>query len=397
MLTRLYDLLSSWKLSVVLTVSGALYQGFLAIWAARSPAATVQIIAGMSPFVLLWSLLLVNTLLCMLRRLPGLWKQTGAGAVLLPGQADWEKSLPAPPDRKGWTETPDGGRLWVRRRFSALGTLLLHLAVFLLALGFWLSSLSRFEGKFTAGEGEALRVEGSAYASATPPVPLTAHPPAFNILAKEIRAEFWEDELLFTRFTSSIQLGRRTVGVAINDPAYLGPFTSVRLSSFGYAVRYLVAVEGVPAPVEEGAVKLNIFPPGTTDSFQPQNFPHRFYLAFYPDFQRDDKGDSSRSMNLKNPRLRVDYYRGKIFLGRKVVAFGDALPVEEFTIAFLGVVPTAEYTVVRDVGVPVLWLAFLVALAGLLLRVRGKRGELLASPQPDGSWRVTGRNIEEVR
>jgi hypothetical protein len=356
----------------------------------------VQVIAGMSPFVILWSLLLVNTLFCMFRRLPGYWKQTGAGAVLLPGQADWERVLPSAPEWKAWTDAAGGGRLQVRHRFSALGTLLLHLAVLLLALGFWLSALSRFEGRFTLGQGEALRVEGAAYASATPPVPLTERPPAFSVLAKEIRAEFWGDELLFTRFTSSVQLGRRTVAVAINDPAYLGPFTTVRLSSFGYAVHYLVAVEGMGAPVEEGAVKLNIFPPGQADSFQPQNFPHRFTLTFYPDFVQDGEGRSSRSMNLKNPRLRVDFYRGKIFLGSRIAAFGDAIPVEEFTIAFLGVIPTAEYTVVRDAGIPVLWLAFLAGLAGLILRVPGKRGERLALPHADGTWTVYGKNFEEV-
>ena len=36
--SRLYRLVGSWKLSVVLTVSGALFYLFLSIWGARSPA-----------------------------------------------------------------------------------------------------------------------------------------------------------------------------------------------------------------------------------------------------------------------------------------------------------------------------------------------------------------------
>ena len=92
------------------------------------------------------------------------------------------------------------------------------------------------------------------------------------------------DRLLFTSFTARVGVNGAERRLAINDPAFLSPFTCLRLTSFGYAPVYMLVMEGVDRPLEEGAVKLNVFPPGTRDSFKTRHFPHVFHVTLWPDF-----------------------------------------------------------------------------------------------------------------
>jgi hypothetical protein len=87
--TELGPRLGSWRLSVVLMVLAALYYGFLAVWATSSPPHVVANIASLAPFWLLYALLLVNTGVCLWRRLGTLRKQIGRAPLLAGREAEW--------------------------------------------------------------------------------------------------------------------------------------------------------------------------------------------------------------------------------------------------------------------------------------------------------------------
>jgi len=390
---RPYERLSSWQFSVVLTTSGALYYIFLVIWGAKSPPHVVRNIAGLSPFVLLYLLLLINTLLCILHRLPTLMAQMRADPVFLPQQQDWERTVEQLPlQREKWK--PIGtGYARIYHRFSALGTILLHGALFFLAAGFFLTLLSRYEGRFFAAAGEKLLMQQDTYYGTSVPSTLTSSLPAFTLDVRDIKRDFWRNELLFTKLVAEISINQKDALVAINKPVFLSPGTSLRLSSFGYAPSYRIVAGGVP--LEEGAAKMRIFPPGEEDYFRSQHFPHRIYVKFYPDWMETKEGPISRSMNLHNPRLVVDVYRGKIYLGEKTLAFDELFLFEGITLSFTNVIPMAEFTVIRDLGFPLILLAFVMTLVGLTLRLPGKRGELLVEQMPNGRWMIKGKNISE--
>jgi cytochrome c biogenesis protein ResB len=99
-------------------------------------------------------------------------------------------------------------------------------------------------------------------------------------------------------------------------------------------------------------------------------------------------------MELKNPRFAVKVYRGKVFVAEALLAPGQPLTVEEFTFSLVQVIPTVELTVVRDPGLPLIVVAFLIAMVGLALRLPGRRQEVLASERDDGAWALSGWNIE---
>jgi hypothetical protein len=390
-LKRLASLLSSWRLSVVLTVSGAVYYVFLSIWGARAPAHVVQTISGMVPFLLLYLLLLVNTLLCFSGRIRRLLDLAGRRPVFLPATHSWQRVVAELPGYRGSVIQTDEGFLWLYRRYSSVGTLLLHLSLLPLAIGFLLSVYGRSEGSFVTGLGEQIRIDGSTYQKARPD---SSGLPTFELQITDIDAQFWEDRLLFTSFTAEVLIDGRKKHLAINSPALISPLTTIRLTSFGYAPVYLLMVEGVPRPLEEGAVKLNLFPPGQRDYFSPRHFPHRIYVQLFPDYIEGRAGPESRSMELRNPRFAVQVYRGKVFVAEALLAMGQPLTVEELTFSLVQVIPTVELTVVRDPGLPLIISAFLLAMAGLALRLPGRRREVLARQRDDGGWDLSGWNIE---
>ena len=77
--------LGSWRLSIALMVVAALYHALLAIWSSTSPPHIVLAIATLLPFWFVYTLLLLNTAVCLWQRLPTLprdiarapkWKDT---------------------------------------------------------------------------------------------------------------------------------------------------------------------------------------------------------------------------------------------------------------------------------------------------------------------------------
>jgi hypothetical protein len=389
-------LLGSWKLSVVLMVASGLYYAFLAIWATSSPPHVVQNIAGLLPFWLVYGLLLLNTFVCLWRRIPGLRRDLGPGPAYGKTPPAWSCGWPADPseqgaalalERQGYRVSPEGtGRLrGVRRRWAALGTYLFHGAFFLVALGFLLTAMTRYEARVWTAVGEEFTGEGDQYRSQSPPGPLSLGPPDLRFGVVEIAPEFWGDQLLFTRLEAKVTLARNGAAVTrINRPLWVGPATFLRLSGLGYAPRYEIADAGGRV-VDSAFAKMDLFPPGQRDFFVPEGLPFRVYLEIYPDLEPGHGVPATATLNLRNPGFVVHVYRGHLDLGRALLKPGETMTFEGYALRFPEVRYWGEFTVVRDAGAPVLLLGYLVGFAGLLLKVRGPRGEVLWEAGADGT------------
>ncbi len=379
-------LLASWRLSVVLMVVLALDYLFLAIWATSSPAGIVQDIALLAPFWLVYFLLLLNTGMCLWRRLPVL-KRDVAAAPRWPGRpADGEIDLPAASGEEdgrrllrqlgyGVTWANEGLVGGVKRRWSGLGTFLFHGAFFLLALGFSLTLLGRQETHLRVAENEEYTGAREQISSVTAPRLLTGGVPEVRFRVEAVHPEFWEDRLLFTELRADLVFanGRRR-RTWINRPLWLGGVTFLRMAGFGYTPRYeLVDRDG--RLLDTAFVKLNVFPPGQRDFFQPNNYPHRVYVEVLPDAYEENGIGLTRSLNLVNPAVDVRVYRGRVDLGGALLQAGERYPFEGMQVGFPEISYWANFSVVRDPGAPVVFAGFLVGLAGLLLKLRGSRQE----------------------
>jgi cytochrome c biogenesis protein ResB len=380
--------LGSWRLSIVLMVLAALYYGFLAIWATSSPPHVVQNIAGLLPFWLVYALLLVNTGVCLWRRIPTLKRQLSPRLTLTDREPDWE--LPVAEDldpaaavallrrlgyrpAEGQEESPGG----IRRRWSGLGTFLFHGAFFLIAVGFLATIAMRQEATVWVAVGEEYTGEPGQLLSQSPPKPLAAGVPMTAFRVDDIRPEFWRDQLLFTTLEADLELatgGRATT--RINHPLWLGWATFLRLSGFGYTPRYELA-DTYGHLLDSSFVKLNLFPPGQRDYFSPPDYPHRIYLEIYPDYAEEEGRPVSETLNLVDPAVAVEVHRGRLPLGGTVLPLGVGFTFEGLTLSIPEIRYWGEFSIVRDPGAPILVLGFTLGLLGLLLRLRGARAEAL--------------------
>lgn len=393
--TDLGPRLGSWRLSIVLMVLAALYYAFLAVWATSSPPHVVGNIASLAPFWLLYALLLANTGVCFWRRLAVLRKQIGKAPLMAGRPPEWSlatigdlgeeqarRQLRLLGYRNVWSR--DGAVGGLRRRWSALGSFLFHGAFFLVALGFLLTLAARQEARVWVAEGERYEARPDQFLSVSPPKYLAAGVPTIGFQLDEIRPEFWRDQLLFTTLEADLELisGSKRL-TRINRPLWLGWGTFLRLSGFGYAPRYeLQDLAG--EPLDSAFVKLNVFPPGRRDYFSPPDYPHRIYVTVYPDFELLDGQPSTRSLNLTSPAVGVRVFRGRVDRGEAVLLRGDSFRFEGLALRFPEIRHWGEFTIVWDPGAPILFLGYLLGLAGLALKLRGARAEAEWRPLAGG-------------
>jgi hypothetical protein len=307
-------LFGSWKLSIVLMVLAGLYYLLLAIWAGSSPPHVIGRIATLLPFWLLYLLLLVNTGVCLYRRLPVLKQDLATG-----------------------------------RRRASLGTYLFHGSFFLVATGFLLTLSGRTETRFQVAEGEIYRSD----------------PPGLQFVVRRLTPEFWQDQMLFTRLEADLGWadGSRSI-TRINRPIMVGPASFLRLSGFGYAPRYEL-LDRNGAILDSAWVKMNLFPPGLRDRFQAGELPHRFYLSIVPD-------PEGRTLNLEDPVIDLELYRGHLSLGGASLRTGQSFEFEGLAVRIAEIGYWGEFTLVRDPGILPLFAGFALGLLGLVLRVTGK-------------------------
>jgi hypothetical protein len=398
-LPRLGALLSSWKLSVVVMIAGALFYVLLAIWARSTPSHVVQSIATLVPFWAFYALTLLNTGFCLWTRLPILLRDVARAPVLDRTPPRWTVAMPEPDPRSAATvlrragyrvvHAQDGKVHGVARRWSALGTYLFHVAFFLLAIGFLTTILFRGEEKVWVAVGEEFRGDEEQYLSRTPPRPLSLGPADVRFTVERIDAQLWRDELLFTNLASDLTLaGGEQVTTRINRPLWLGFGTFLRLSGFGYAPRYeILSGERV---VDTAFVKMNVFPPGMRDSIRPGVLPHRIYVRMIPDLAFEDGVPFSQTLNLVNPAFETEVYRGRRALGDALLRPGETIAFEGLALRFPEVRYWGEFTILRDPGAPLIALSFLLGLGGLLLKLRGKRAEVVWASAPERGGTLKG-------
>lgn len=385
MLNKIYNFISSLKLSIFLTVSCALYYVFLSIWSLKSPPIVIQNISKMLPFKLVYIFLLINTFFCLTKRVPELLKSISKNPIYLPGNYDWVKEIKREGIKEGFK---------IKRRFSSLGTLIFHISFFLLALGFYLSSQSHTTGKFLVGEGEELIVDNEEIKKTSTSKPLFNEFPEFKIKIDKIQYKFWGEKLLFSELEARGKIDEKDFSVKINKIYPLNLSNFIRITSFGYAPSYLLLIENYPKPLEEGVIKIFLFPPGTKSFFKTKHFPHKIYLSLYPDFYEENGIYKSKSMEPKNPKMLIQVYRNKVFLMEKLINLGDLIKIEEFSMVFLNLFPLIEVEIVQDKGILIIFLSFILILIASILRFSGKRGEILIRKEGD-LYKIYGKNVKE--
>jgi hypothetical protein len=267
---------------------------------------------------------------------------------------------------------------------TALGTYLFHGAFFLLAFGFVLTLVTRQEATCRVAVGETFDSREGQFNSMSAPRILGARATAPRFTVERILPEFWREELLFTVLEADLRFDDDAKATTrINRPLWVGPATFLRLSGLGYTPRYELS-DAHGTVLDTAFVKLNVFPPGQRDYFSLPEYPHRFYVEVLPELALEDGFPITRSMNLNDPGVVLRVFRGRLDLGGAILFEGEAFSFEGLRLSFPELRYWGEFSIVRDAGAPVIFLAFVVAMIGLLLKLPGRRREIEWTAEADG-------------
>lgn len=293
----------------------------------------------------------------------------------------------------------EGWSWGVRNRFSPLGSLLFHLAFFLvIAAAIVMLDPSRsFQGEVAVAEGESFDSATQRFASVETSA---AVPQDVSFTVSEVTPGFYEDILLFTQLEAVIENAPGVFRkVTLASPWVRSDMSMVAIKDFGYTVR-ATAVSSAEATAATSVYKLKVFPSGQQDTFDVQvaGGDYRISVVVYGDYV-DRKGiPGTASFNLKEPRLMVGV---KEKLGNetlvpvvpeRLVEPGDSVAVPGGSIRFDEV---AYYGVFRVTTTPGAWLvvvALLMLGAGTSMRLLFPRAELLVAEGQDGGCVVRVRD-----
>ena len=309
-----------------------------------------------------------------------------AGALCLSFlTALWFLDLRPPPGYMVWGLLALWGLLFVfnltaslfRDTYTYKGNFIFHAAFLVVASGIVLSAIYRFEGEAVVLEGDSFFSEEAEYISHSAGGSFDDLAPDLSFKVSDINPEFWEGRLHFTALEAVIKHPATTLEktslVWINGgPSING--ARLRITQYGIFPELLIEVRG--RSFMRGFFNMHLFPPGSEDSFEVKNY--KIYLQLYTDPLRPEQGGrlKNASMNLVEPLLllRVEWfgrtiYEGPLAVGQKA-GFGDV------ALTFRGVKKIVGVGVVKDPGQTVVFLGFILAVTGLVLRVFQYRGHI---------------------
>ncbi len=414
LVTKIWALAGSRNFSVFVLVMSISYVLILAVFGLLVEPKWLDILSGLLPFQLLYGLFFLNLVLIGIRRVPAVMRQCQKTG-LPQGREELNRFNPATPTqgagfkvqelthylrRRGYQVQLDQGAgnaapgmhpatlLYASSgRFSPLGNLLFHASFLLLLAGAVTNVYYRFEGTTLIAEGRPFsgakaeyRTIGGAAGAALPKVD-------FDV--ETIAADFWDGRLFFTRLEAQV-LHRGGRDIAKLSSAVQVGNAAVSIAGYGYVPRYELKNKAGQT-VDEANVMLNIFAPGSEDSFKVRGYPHKIFVSFFPDHAKVKGEIVNKSMNPVNPAYFVRVLRGRIPVYTGFIKPGEWAQYDGLSLSFPSYIRSGEFQIVRNPGHPFIWIAFILMGVGLTWKLLFYRKELVLWQDGAGRTWLAGR------
>ncbi|MDH3976637.1 MAG: hypothetical protein OEV42_20430 [Deltaproteobacteria bacterium] len=264
------------------------------------------------------------------------------------------------------------------RGIIRLGGLFFQFAIILLCTSLWVSNYSRFEGKFVRMQGQTFNGFKKDYLPQTVYLGKKAKFAHMGVTIKKITPYPASTVNKLDKVTADIIYQSRTSkGLVYKTFSSKMPFFTdwsfVSISDFGYAPRY-VLLDNEEKEVESNYLYKKLYPPGKEDSFEFYFLGYVLYLQCFPDFVDVDGKAASKSAELKKPVFNLRIARNKDIVYNGLIRTDEKIRFDNIRMAFPEVRYWIEVSIVRDFGLPVLAVAFLFLLVGVvLLWIDGRR------------------------
>lgn len=372
------------RATAYLLLGYAVFLSFLAIWGTNIPAPVVQSISTLAPFWLAYAVAFVHLGACCILFWPALRQRVSLspppGEPGVPLPALDPTALAAGARRAGFRvhRLAEGhGAVLHRFRYSPAGTLLFHAALLLLPLAFLLSRATRFRGDAWIVEGRSFGGTQAEYVRFEPAGSFAERAPEVSFRVEAIEASFWGDRLLFTDLRALLAIDGDAGFATLSAPLWLDG-ARVTLHGFNYTPTFELRGPGGEL-ADGGELDLQLFPPGTEDSFAIPGLPHRFFVRLYP---------SATGNALERPRFHLAVTRGKRLVAHGFLRPGEPLAFDGRRLSFPGIRRGAEIQVHRDDGYPLLWAALICALLGTVARILFPQVRIWVRLGPEGATAV---------
>lgn len=256
------------------------------------------------------------------------------------------------------------------QKYSHLGNLIFHGALIIIATGVLLSYFFRFSGTAIVEDGEYFFGEESEYLEAPRGSEFDRLAPDVSFRLDSVKPEYWGAQFFFTkldaRVTYPAETLEKTTVIDLAGETYIKD-ARLRIEDFGFYPT--VDIVGRSGQYMKGPVRIIVFPPTMAEGFF-EITGYRFYVKVFSDPLIDDDGDvHNLSMNVNDPAflVRVVWLNEEIYNG--VLREGELLRTKNLKVKFTGLKYWVKVGVVRDPGEYVVLIGFLIAIAGLLMRI----------------------------
>lgn len=412
----IWTLAGSRYLTVFVLVMAITYVLVLAAFGMLVQTRWLDIIAGLYPYRLLYTLFFVNLVACGIAWLPMVVRRCKREELPEPGakaaRATHVIEVPSPAFRikdfkqrlrwhgysildaasgSGFSSSAASGPVPVccarRGRFSLAGNLLFHAGFLLLLVGAITNVFYRFEGTAIIAEGDSFTGTKKEYRRIADS--FKGAIPRVDFDVEKISAEFWKGKVFFTGLEARLvhRGGRATArlsdAVRVED-------ADVTIRGFGYVPLAELKDERGEI-VTRANLRLNIFPPGSEDYFFVPGYPHKIYVSFYPDHEEANGKILSRSVNPVNPAYFLRIMRGRIPVYSGLVKPGAWVDYDGLSISFPSFVRSGDFRVVSNPGHPFIWVAFVMMCLGLAWRLLFYRKDVALWRDGSGRLWLCGR------
>jgi hypothetical protein len=350
--------------------------------------------------VTLWVLFFVNLSLVMWQRLPVIAKRIAISEERIadPEQAPgygFKRSYPLPEAlsdqdvlaalrKKGYTLLGEarGGFYGVKNRLAPVAFALFHLSFFLILLGGLISVYTEFVGYLDLAEGESFQGEIERYVQdPMPKMPALGEPPQVSFHVKSIEPEVVRNTPTGIKVLL-LEKGGGSHLVDINVPWDTGASSFV-FKHLGMAPLFVLK-DASGRELDGAYVKLDVVK-GKLDKFGLGGL--EFLVRFYPDHVLKDGKHSTRSMEFKNPTFALSVVSGGKKLAEGTIVKGGALEFPGYRLEMPDQRFWVRFHVVKQHGLPVLYLGFALATVGVIWRLLFYRREMLGAVRDQGGGR----------
>jgi cytochrome c biogenesis protein ResB len=259
--------------------------------------------------------------------------------------------------------------LAIKNRTSPIGFLLFHLSFFLCLAGALMIAYTRFSGNLPLTEGQSFEGDIEQFRVINREPRIWKRLGALKLYVEKVQP-FYEREVP-TELVVSLQAtyrDRTTRRVLlVNEPLHAGPM-SILVQNIGISPLFIIRGP-TGKQIDAAYVSLNVLG-GAEDTFTFETDRRfNFIVKFFPDYVKENGHESTRSVEMKNPAMRLVVGKDNKVIYQGTIREGETAQIGNFTISFEDIRYWVEFLIVREYGKIPLIAGFIIASIGLIMRL----------------------------